>query len=175
VKRKHLFAILTTLIVGASIAASAIAMSGTTYSWEKTFEVTEPKIECEIEIGECTVIGCPVKIWVMLKLDDCGDCWSVCKDRWDDKSDDDWDDVWDDWTRKCRCHINGTYAVTLHWWNETQEDWQHLMDLQADTNRTLTCWKHVKRYTFTPTSVGEYKVVVTFTTETVDYTFTSND
>jgi hypothetical protein len=174
VKTKRLFAILTTLIVGASIAASAIAISGTTHSWEKTFAVTEPEIECEIRIGECTVVGCPVKIWVMLKLDDCGDCWSVCKDRWDDEHDHDCDDAWDD-RKKCGCHINGTYAVGLHCWNETQGDWQLLMDLQADRNMTLACWKHVERYTFIPTSVGEYKVVVTFTTGTVDYTFTSDD
>jgi hypothetical protein len=173
VKRKHLFAILTTLIVGASIAASAVAISGTTHSWEKTFEVTEPEIECEIEIGECIVVGCPVKIWVMLRLDNCGD-WSACRDRWDDQGDDDCDDAWDDW-KKCGCLINGTYAVRLHWWNETQEDWQLLMYLQADRNMTLACWKHVERYTFTPTSVGEYKVVVTFTIETIDYTFTSDD
>lgn len=161
-KRKKLLVLLPIVIV-AAIIVSGLAISGTTYTWEKTFEVTKPEIEieCEIEIGDCRVVGCPVKIWVMMKLEDeCGKCWHKCKEEWRDK---------------CCCQINGTYSVDLYWWNETQEDWQHLMYLQEQTNVTLTCWKHIETYTFVPTMEGEYKVVVTFATETETLTFSNED
>jgi hypothetical protein len=168
-KRKSLFTILTALII-ASIAASAVAISGTTYTWEKTFEVTKPEIECEIKIGNCRIIGCPVKIWVFLKLDNgCGQCcWRGYEDRWENKC--------DDWKEPCKfCSINGTYSADLHWWNETSQDWQHVKQLQEETNITISCWKHRETYTFTPEHEGQYKVVVTFTADSETYNFTSED
>ena len=174
-KRKSLFTILTTLIL-ASIAASAVAISGTTYTWEKTFEVTKPKIECKIKIDDCRIIGCPVKVWVFLKLNDgCGKCcWH--------ESDDLWENECDDFEEECECKencnccsINGTYSADLHWWNETSQDWQHVTQLQEETNITISCWKHIETYVFIPEWEGEYKVVVMFTVDSETYNFTSED
>ncbi|UCH31878.1 MAG: hypothetical protein JSV05_00280 [Candidatus Bathyarchaeota archaeon] len=241
---KKLLILLPTLIV-TLIVASSVAISGPTYTWEKTFEVTKPEIECEIEISDCRVVGCPVKVRVMLKLgNDCGRSWHECKecdisiydidgdgnletmmaDCHDITSDDivvwDLDDWWSEelpfrrkicihhWEDECCYQINGTYAVQLYWWNETHEDWQHLMYLQEETNITLGClppctcmpmlvdvngdgildviagcinrcntlmhWFR-KTYTFIPSMEGEYKVVVTFTTETETFTYSSED
>jgi hypothetical protein len=179
-KRKKLLVLLPTLIIAFMILGS-VAISGTTYTWEKTFEVTKPEIECEIEISDCRVVGCPVRIWVMLKLeDDCGKCWHEWKEEWNSKGDDNWEDDCDDgedddWEDKCCYQINGTYSVDLHWWNETHEDWHHLMYLQEETNITLNRWKQIETHTFTPKMEGEYKVVVTFATETETISFSSED
>ena len=187
-KRKKLLVLLPIMAV-AVIIVSGVAISGTTYTWEETFEVTKPEIECEIEISDYRVVGCPVKIWVMLKLeDDCGRSWHECKEEWKDKCDDEWEDEcdydWegkcddcedDDWKDNCCYQINGTYSVDLYWWNETQVDWHHMMYLQEEINITLTGWKHIETYTFTPKMEREYKVVVTFATETETVSFSSED
>ncbi|MGD8545916.1 MAG: hypothetical protein PVH12_07050 [Candidatus Bathyarchaeota archaeon] len=167
-KRKKLLTLLPILVV-AVIVASGVAISETTYTWEKTFEVTKPEIECEIETSDCRIVGCPVRICIMLRPEDnCRKCWHECKQEWNRKCDDDWED-------KCCYHINGTYSVQLCWWNGTQEDWHPLMYLQEEINITLTCWKHIETYTFTPEMEGEYKVVVTFVTETGTLSFSSED
>ena len=164
-KRRNLF-ILAPIVLVAVIAVSGLAISGTTYTWEKTFEVTKPEVECDIKIGECRVVGCPVKVWVTLKVDgDCRECcWPECKDLRNDC------EGWEQWT--C-CRLNGTYSVALHWWNETAEDWHHVMYLQEEANVTLGCWRHVWKYMFVPELEGEYKVVVTFATDTETDTFSS--
>lgn len=171
-KRKKLLTLLLVLVT-AVIVRSGVAISGTTYTWEETFEVTKPKIECEIEISDCRVVGCPVKICVKLKLEDnCGRCWLDFKKDWDAKCNDDWEDK--------RCYsISGTYSVQLYWWNGTQEDWHHLMYLQEEVNITLIGWKNIdtacRLFTFTPKMEGEYKVVVTFATDIETLSFSSED
>lgn len=178
-KRRSIFALLGIVVI-ASIAVSGLAISGTTYTWEKTFEVTKPEIECEIEISDHRIVGCPVKVWVMLKIGDCssGRCWE--QHEWQDKCSEgkdqchDWEDECDDcW--KCDCEMNGTYSAHLNWWNETFGDWQHVMHLQDDMNITLDCWRHVETYTFVPMWEGEYKVVVMFTMHSETYAFSSED
>jgi len=161
-QRRGLLVIIAATVI-ASVVVSAVAISGTIYTWEKTFEVKKPEIECEIEIGDCRIVGCPVKVWVCLKLED--RCW----DDWKDECDDD-KDCWE-----CCCHLNGTYSAHLYWWNETLGDWQHVMHLQEETNITLTCWKHIWTYTFIPKWEGEYKVVVTFEVDSETYNFTNED
>ena len=171
--RRSLLAIIAGTVI-ASIILSAVALSDTVYTWEKTFEVQEwkPEIECEIEVGDCRIVGCPAKIWVILKLENC--CWGDWKDC----------DDWKEWKDKCYCdierwecccHVNGTYSVHLYWWNETSEDWHYVTHLQEETNITLTCWKHIKTYTFVPEWKGEYKVVVTFAVGSETYNFTNED
>ncbi len=171
-KRRSIFALLSIAII-ASIAVSSLAISGTTYTWEKTFEVTKPEIECEIEISDCRIVGCPVKVWVMLKIEACysEDCCE--RHEWQRKCsgcEDDYDDCW-----KCDCEVNGTYASHLYWWNETFSDWQHVMHLADDMNITLGCWKHVETHSFVPMWEGEYKVVVMFTMHSETYAFSSED
>ncbi len=176
-KRSLLMVLAATVI--ASVVVAAFAASGTIYTWEKTFEVQEwkPEIECQIEIGDHRIVGYPVKVWVSLKLEDC--CWDHRRDwvdmeDWNDRWNDDWNDCQEDCWEYC-CHVNGTYSAHLYWWNETFEDWQHVMHLQEETNITLTCWKHSETYTFTPEWEGEYKVVVTFTVDSETYNFTNED
>lgn len=183
-QRRKLLVILAAAAI-ASVIAVALAASGTIYTWEKTFEVTEaePEIECEIEVSDCRIVGCPVKVWVCLRLDCCcRDGWEDFRYGWKHKFDDDWEDECDDcedcmgcrcWGRCCQ--VNGTYSAHLYWWNETHEDWQHVMHLQEETNITLTCWKYIQTYTFTPEWMGEYKVVVTFAMDSVTYNFTNED
>lgn len=169
--KKILFALLPIALV-AVIIVSSVALSGNTYTWEKTFEVTTPELECKIEISEYRVVGCPVKIWVLLKLDDdCGECWSRCREKWEDGCGD-WDE--DDGVGKGCCHMNGTYSVSLHWWNSTSDDWQHVRYLQERTHIMLTC-RHRETYTFTPTTEGTYKVVVTLETETETFSFSADE
>ena len=180
-KKKKLLIVLPIVVIALAIIGS-LAISGTTYTWEKTFEVTGPEIECEIEISDCRVAGFPVKVWVMLKLENgCGRCWHEwkedwqhpCEDKLEDKCEDDCID--DGWVVTHCCKFNGTYSVDLCWWNTTQEDWQHMMYLQEESNITLNCWKYVETYTFTPKIEGEYKIVVSFTTETEALIFSSED
>ncbi len=190
-QRRSLIVLLAVVAI-ASVVVVALATSGTIYTWEKTFEVNKPEIECEIEIGDHRIVECPVKIWVFLKLEDC--CWDDwedkfddhwedrhddcrdLKDEWDDDSDekgDDWEDNHDRW--ECGCQVNGTYSAHLYWWNQTSEDWEHLMHLQEDTNITLSCGRYMQMYWFVPKMVGEYKVVVNFTVDSETYTFTNED
>jgi len=178
-QRRSLLALLAATVISSMVVA-AIATSGTTYTWEKTFEVGKPAIECEIEIGDHRIVGCPVKVWVLLKLEDgyrnC--CWNEtencrenCEDCWDK-----WGNCWD--VNACleSCYqVNGTYSVHLYWWNETLEDWQHVIDLQEETNITLTCYKHVETYTFIPKWEGNYKVVVTLAIDSETYNFTNEE
>ncbi len=183
-KRRSLLVILAATVI-AGVVLAAVATPGTIYTWEKTFEVNKPEIECEIEIGDHRIVGCPVKVWVCLKLEDC--CWGEWKDDWGDKWDDDecddcWEGKFDDdekccWPPyvQCGCQVNGTYSAHLYWWNETLGDFQHVMHLQEETNITLTCWKHLWTYTFTPKWEGEYKVVVTFAVDSETYNFTNED
>ncbi len=49
------------------------------------------------------------------------------------------------------------------------------MYLQEEINVTLTGWKHVETYTFTPEMEGNYKVIVTFATETETLNFSSEE
>jgi len=69
--------VLLSIVLIVCIIVSALAISGIILTWEKTFEVENPEIECEIEVGNCRVVGCPVNVWVCLKLgDECEDCLS---------------------------------------------------------------------------------------------------
>ena len=179
-KRKKLL-ILPVAVIALAVIGS-LAISGTTYTWEKTFEVTDPEIECEIKISNCRVVGCPVKVWVKLKLEaDCGRCWYEWKEEWKRGCDDEWEDGCDDgcedngWQNMHCFQFNGTYSVVLHWWNATQKDWQHMMYLQEEMNITVACWTYVEKYTFIPRMEGEYKVIVSFTTEAETLTFSSED
>ncbi|NIR86362.1 hypothetical protein GWO13_01870 [Candidatus Bathyarchaeota archaeon] len=169
--------VLLAAVVTASVVVSAIAISGTIYTWEKTFEVKKPEIECEIEVGDNRIVGCPVYVWVSLHLED---CWNNWKDDWDDDckncwkdnpdNDDDYEDYWE-----CCCYVNGTYSAHLYWYNGTSEEWQHVKHLQEDTNVTLTCYKHTWTYTFVPMWEGSYKVVVMFAMDSEVSTFTNED
>jgi len=181
--RRGLLVVLGAMVI-AGVVLAAVATPGTFYTWEKTFEVGKPEIECEIEVGDCRIVGCPVKVWVFLKLEDC--CWGNWEDRyddcgdWKDEGDDDSDEKWDDWKEnhdrwECGCHINGTYSAHLYWWNQTSQEWEHLMHLQEDTNITLSCGRYMQMYWFVPKMVGEYKVVVNFTVDSETYTFTNED
>ena len=184
-KRRSLLVLLAVSVI-AGLMVCAIAVSNTTYTWEKTFEVKEPEIECKIEIGDNRIIGCPVRIWVCLRLNSsCDDCW--CH-GWKEELDDDQEDNCKEWRHgfecdnllpipinECCCHVNGTYSAHLYWWNQTSEDWDHLMDLQEDTNVTLTCGRYMRMYSFIPKMEGEYKVVVNFTVDSETYTFTNED
>ncbi len=184
-KRRNLLVLPAATVIAFIVVLAATATPGTIYTWEKTFEVKKPEIECEIEVGDHRVVGCPVKVWVCLKLEDCS--WGEWKDQfdddWDDACDDcpdckdEWDEDWKDnndrW--KCGCCINGTYSVHLYWYNETSEDFQHVMHLQEEINITLTCFKHMETYTFIPEWKGEYKVVVTFAVDSETYNFTNED
>ncbi len=157
-----------TLIAG--VVATALATSGTIYTWEKTFEVKEwkPEIKCKIEIGDHRVVGASVKVWVLLRLEDeLQDHW---RNEWHEECEDDREDYWEDGP-----HVNGTYSVNLYWWNETTEDWQHYMVLQEETNITLTFCKHIQTYMFIPEMEGEYKVVVMFAMDSETYNFTNED
>ncbi len=180
-QRRRILVLLAAIVV-ASVVVSAVGLSDTVYTWEKTFEVKKPKIECEIEVGDNRIVGCPVKVWVLLKLEngwkDC--CWhnredwedleTECDDDWEDECDDDYKDYWE-----CSCHINGTYSVHLYWYNETSEDWEHVKHLQEDTNITLTCFKYMQTYMFIPMCEGEYKVVVTLAVNSEIYNFTNEN
>ncbi len=54
-RRSFLVILAATLIAG--VVVTALATSGTIYTWEKTFEVKKPEIECEIEVGD-NFVGC---------------------------------------------------------------------------------------------------------------------
>lgn len=168
-KSKLVLLLVAAVSVSLVLSAAAMISAPYTYTWEKTFEVAEPEIKCEIKIGEPRIIHCPVKIWVWLKLN--------CECNW---KDDDYDGYcWKDCNEcqanclecLCTCSVNGTYEAHLYWYNTTSESWQHLMQLQEPTNMTITCQRHVETYTFTPTWEGQYKVAVNFTVGTEVSTF----
>ncbi len=169
-KRRSILALLTTVIIASAIA-SGIAISGTVYTWEKIFEVKKPGVECKIKIGDCRVVGCPVSVMVLLKLDGCGDCCKLeCDANLKCHCDDYYGDCW-----KCSCHVNGTYSAHLYWWNGTAEDWQHVKHLQEEMNISISCWWQIHKYTFTPEWEGKYKVAAIFAMDSETFTFTSED
>ena len=177
-QRRSLLVLLATVII-ASVVVGGVALSGTVYTWEKTFEVKKPEIECIIHIGDCKIVGCPANVWVCLKLEGCGHC---CLLKFDDAlkpyCECDWrNDCYDDCIDccKCCCRVNGTYSVYLYWWNETSEEWEHVKHLQEEINITVTCCWCIHGYTFIPRWEGEYKVVVTFATDSEICTFTNED
>ncbi len=161
-QRRSLLVVLAAVVI-ASVIVGTIALSDTIYTWEKTFEVKKPEIECEIEVGDHRIVGCPVKVWVCLKLEDC--CW----EKWEDDCDDH-EECWE-----CGCGVNGTYSVHLYWYNETSEEWQHVTHLQEETEIVLECHKKTYTYMFVPQWEGEYKVVVTFAVDSATYNFTSEE
>lgn len=164
-------ALIVIAAVTVSLVLSAIAIASTTYTWEKTFEVKKPEVKCTIEIGQPRIIGCPVKIWVILWLN-CGvkdidfDCWEESYRCWPEDSAN---------YSECGCLVEGVYTADLYWYNSTAESWQHVMVLQEDTNVTLTCLKKVMIYTFVPMWEGQYKAVVNFTVDSEVNTFTSEE
>lgn len=162
-QRKSLVLILVTAII-TSIVASAIASTSTTYTWEKTFEVKQPQITAKIKISEGRIVGCPIQIWVCLRLNcsfvdkirDCKDSCIYCP-------------------RECLCNVSGTYSANLYWHNATSGEWQLEKVLQEETNVTVTCEWQTKTYMFVPMLEGQYKVVVTFVVDSETYTFTKED
>ncbi len=172
-QRKRLLAVLGALVV-ASVIVTGIAISETTYTWEKTFEVKKPEIKCIIEIGEHRTVGFPVKVWVVLKLEGgFDDCEHETDEEWKRMHEDEWEEHYDDDHPEDMFYVNGTYSVHLYWWNGTSEDWQHVMHLQEDMNITLTHYRHVETYSFTPKWEGKYKVVVTLVIDSEVYNFTN--
>jgi hypothetical protein len=157
-------AVFLALLIAASAVMTAVASTGSTLTWEKTFEVKKPEVTARIKIGDDRIVGYPVKIWVSLRVqlpfeEDHGDC-----------------------KKDSTCHynesmyqINGTYAADLFWLKATDDQWQLVETLQSETNVTITCRWYTSNYVFTPTQEGQYKVVVTFTTDSETQTFTSED
>jgi hypothetical protein len=162
-QRKRLIIILTTLIAASAIM-TAVAINSATQTWEQTFEVTKPQVTARIKIGNDRIVGYPVKIWVFLRVqgpfeENYIDCWNYA-------------------TKHCNesiYSINGTYSVDLLWFNVTDSQWQQLKILQPETNVTITCRWYTYMYIFTPMQEGQYKVVVTFTTDSETQTFTGGD
>lgn len=152
------------VLIAASTIMTAMASTSTTLTWEKTFEVKNPEITAKILIGNPKIVGYPLTIWVSLRVQVPfeGDH-HECKDNS---------------LEDCNMSlysVNGTYAANLFWLNATDNQWQLLQVLQNDTNVTLTCRWYTNTYVFTPMQIGQYKVVVTFTTDTATQTFTSED
>lgn len=165
--QKSKLVLLLVAAVSISLVLSAIAIASTqyTYTWEKTFEVEEPQVECEIKIGKPLIVGCPVKIWIWLGLN----CGCGCYKDLDNLK----EGCIESQTNcfyNC-CSVEGVYAAHLYWYNATSESWQHLTSLEEGKNITVTCQKHIETYTFTPMWEGQYKVVVTFTVDTETSTF----
>jgi hypothetical protein len=152
------------LLMAASVIMTAVASTGSTLTWDKTFEVKKPEITGKIRIGNSRIVGYPVKIGVSLRIQlpsdgDHDDCKNAC-------------------IRPCNesiYSINGTYTADLFWLNSTDNNWQHLQILQPETNITVTCRWHTNTYVFTPTQEGQYKVVVTLTTDFETEVFTSEN
>jgi hypothetical protein len=157
-------ALVLAILIAASAIITALASTSSTLTWEKTFEVKKPEITAKIKIGEDRIVGYPVKIWVSLRIQL--------------SFEEDHDDCKDDYIQHCNesiYNVNGTYTADLFWLNTTDNQWQHLMVFQPETNVTITCRWYTSTYVFTPTQEGQYKVVVTFTTDSETKTFTSED
>jgi hypothetical protein len=157
-------AVILALLIATSAIMTAVATTGSTLTWEKTFEVKKPEITAKIRIGDDRIVGYPVKIQVSLRIQV--------------PSHEDQDNHEDDHTQNCNASIynvkvNGTYAANLLWLNTTDNQWQQLKVLQPETNVTITCRWYTNTYVFTPMQEGQYKVVVTFTTGSETKTFTS--
>jgi len=157
-------ALVLAILIAASAIITAVASTGSTLTWEKTFEVTKPEVTAKIKIGNDRIVGYPVKISVSLRIqppsgkdhDGCEDCHMQ-------------------YGNESVYRINGTYAANLFRLNATDNQWQHLLILQPETNVTITCRWYASTYVFAPTEEGQYKVVVTFTTDSETKTFTSED
>jgi hypothetical protein len=157
-------ALVLAILIAASAIMTALASTSSTLTWEKTFEVKKPEITAKIKIGDDRIVGYPVKIWVSLRIQL--------------PFEENHDDCKDDYVQHCNesiYNVNGTYTADLFWLNTTDNQWQHLMVLQPETNVTITCSWYTSTYVFTPTQEGQYKVVVTFTTDSETETFTSGD
>jgi len=195
-QRKSLLVILVAAVI-TSVVVATIATSGTTNTWEKTFDVSKPEIQCEIKISNYRAVGYPVRIWVFLKMgNESGEFrWHEWINHWEgehnDGEDEDrrycWRERYNHWVHilddcknrseflKDTYNINGTYSAQLYWWNETSEEWQHVMYLQEETNITITCFSYIETYTFIPDNEGEYKVEITFETDSETYNFTNEN
>ena len=162
-QRKRVIVVLA-MLIAASAIMTAVAINSSTLTWEKTFEVKKPEITAKIKIGDDRIVGYPVKIWVSLRIQA--------------PSEENHTECWDHDTKHCNesiYSINGTYAANLFWLNTTDNQWQQLKTLQPETNVTITCRWYTNIYFFTPTQEGQYKIVVTFTTDSETTTFTSGD
>jgi hypothetical protein len=162
--QRRRIAVVLAMLMAASAIMTAVASTGPTLTWEKTFKVKRPEITAKIKIGDDRIVGYPVKIWVSLRIQ------CPAEENHDDCKDDD--------IQRCNesiYRVNGTYAANLFWHNTTDDQWQDLMILQPETNVTITCRWFTSTYVFTPTQEGQYKVVVTFTADSETKTFTSED
>ena len=157
-------AVVLAILIAASTVMTVLASTGSTLTWEQTFEVKKLEITAKIKIGDDRIVGYPVKIWVSLRIQL--------------PTEENQDDCKDDCIQHCNesiYSVNGTYTADLFWLNATDGNWQHLEILQAEMNVTITCRWYTSTYVFTPTQEGQYKVVVTFTTDSETTTFTSGD
>ena len=153
-------AVLLTVLIATSVIATVVATTGTTLTWSKTFKVTSPEIAANIMIGNVTIIGYSVNISVALRIQS---------------------------PSSGSITIKGNYTASLFWLNTTtrestsercwkQGQWQQVYAFLSETNVTLTTsWQTFTNTTYTPTQVGQYKVVVTFTTNSEVQTFSSED
>ncbi|MEM2971796.1 MAG: hypothetical protein QW270_05170 [Candidatus Bathyarchaeia archaeon] len=150
--RKILYALLASIVVSSSCLV-AVAANIVTMQWTKYFWVRQPQlpIECEIEIGEPKIIGCPIDINVTLKV----------KDEVNS--------------------ISGNLTIDLYWFNWTYNDWrgwykwsidkwQYVDTLLEETNVTITQTGQTWTCKYTPEWIGLYKVVATFSSETGTFT-----
>ena len=152
--------VLLTPLIAASVIATVVATTGTTLTWSKTFSVTSPEIAANIQIGNVTIIGYNVSILVALRIQS---------------------------PSSGSITIKGNYSASLFWLNTTthesasecywkQGQWQQVYTFPSETNVTLTTsWQTFTNTTYTPTQVGQYKVVATFTTNSEVQTFSSED
>jgi len=162
-------AIILAVLIAAGVIATVVATTQNTLTWEKTFTVTNPQIRANIKIGEDRIIGYPVNIMVSLRV-------NVPAQRANQNNDNDEDENGHMIaTPASNITVNGTYAANLLWLNTTNNQWQQYKTLQTPTNVTLTVKWYTNTYFFTPTQTGEYKVQVTFTTDSGIQTFTSQD
>ena len=154
-------AALLTVLIATSVIATVVATTGTTLTWSKTFKVTSPEIAANIMIGNVTIIGYPVNISVALRIQV---------------------------PSSGNITIKGNYTASLFWLNKTathdderhsechwqQGQWQLVYTFPSETNATVTTnWQTFTNTTYTPTLAGQYKVVVTFATNSEVQTFTS--
>jgi len=157
-------AVVLAMLIVAGAIMTAVASTSPTLTWEKTFEVKRPEITAKIKIGDDRIVGYPVKVWVSLRIQL--------------PSEEDHDECRSNDIEHCNESIycvNGTYAADLFWLNTTDNQWQPLKILQPETSVTITCRWYTSTYVFTPMQEGQYKVVVTFTTDSETKIFTSGE